>query len=103
MCVFSANVLGICLSELLSVNVYIVISGEVMFIALTCRESQNRCKARDNTSAATYMYEEVGVKKEDKKSHDIQLTANEAYAPLHTGSIHTSSNTTSTHHVQMNL
>ena len=72
------------------------ISGEVVFISITCRESRNRCKTHDNTSAAAYMYEEVGMKKEDKKSHDIQLTANEAYAPLHKGSNHTSSNTTST-------
>ena len=73
-----------------------IISGVVVFIALTCRESQNRCKAHESTSAAAYMYEEVGMKKEDKTSHDIQLTANEAYAPLQKGSIQTSPNTTST-------
>ena len=36
-------------------------------------------------------YEEVGVASE--KSHDIQLTSNESYAPLHKDNIHTSHNT----------
>ena len=76
-----------------------IVSGEVVFISITCRESRNRCKMRESTSAATYMYEEVGVKKEDKKSRDIQLTANEAYAPLHKGSIQTSPNTTTIHNM----
>ena len=39
----------------------------------------------------TATYEEVGVAGE--KSHDIQLTSNESYAPLHKDNIHTSSNT----------
>ena len=36
-------------------------------------------------------YEEVGVTGE--KSHDIQLTSNESYAPIHKDNIHTSHNT----------
>ena len=36
-------------------------------------------------------YEEVGVASE--KSHDIRLTSNESYAPLHKDNIHTSHNT----------
>ena len=101
-CVFSSNSLGYlvftCQFVIGECEYSMVISGdsEVVFIALTCRESRNRCKTRDNTSAATCMYEEVNMKKEDKKSHDIQLTANEAYASLHKGSIQTSPNTTST-------
>ena len=44
------------------------------------RTKSRRCKKQRATPAVAY--EEVGVAGEVEKSHDIQLTSNEAYGPL---------------------
>ena len=51
-------------------------------------KNRGSCK---NTQAVTY--EEVGVTGEVERSHDIQLTSNEAYGPIKKDNIKTSHNT----------
>ena len=51
---------------------------------------QNRGSCK-NTTAVTY--EEVGVAGDGERSHDIQLTSNEAYGPIKRDNIQTSHNT----------
>ena len=48
-------------------------------------------QSKPATAAVTY--EEVGVAGEVERSHDIQLTSNEAYGPIDKDNIKTSHNT----------
>ena len=65
--------------------------GQHNYILYNYRTKSRRCCKKQCATPAV-AYEEVGVAGEVEKSHDIQLTSNEAYGPLGKDSIPTSRN-----------
>ena len=63
----------------------------IICILYNYRTKSRRCCKKQRATPAI-AYEEVGVAGEVEKSHDIQLTSNEAYGPLGKDSIPTSRN-----------
>ena len=65
--------------------------GQHNYILYNYRTKSRRCCKKQCATPAV-AYEEVGVAGVVEKSHDIQLTSNEAYGPLGKDSIPTSRN-----------
>ena len=71
----------------------VLVGGVIVYLILRVRGRWCSGSISSPPLPPTAMYEEVDVIREDKRSHDIQLTANEAYASVNKDNIHTSRNT----------
>ena len=71
----------------------VLVGGVIVYLILRVRGRWCSGSISSPPLPPAAMYEEVDVIREDKRSHDIQLTANEAYASVKKDTIHTSRNT----------
>ena len=71
----------------------VLVGGVIVYLILRVRGRWWSGSISSPPLPPAAMYEKVDVMREDKRSHDIQLTANEAYASVNKDYIHTSCNT----------
>ena len=72
----------------------VLVGGVIVYLILRVRGRWCSGSISSPPLPPTAMYEEMDVIREDKRSHDIQLTADDAHVPINKdNNIHTSQNT----------